>query len=669
MEYFSTSLGLWVPAVVQGFNEESGTYKLDIHLMADPAKVRGIEPRMGVKASAIPAANLLAPDSSTQGLSSGSMKSSGEMMPEFREEQAESLQVSTPEQVSSADYVPPHALQPSADPLQHTNPMPDPLEHTIAIPVPEVPTEPVLHTARAGEQQGGEPQSRAVSRAPLPTPQVPSSAGQLGASLGIPCVMCFGEEGALKTLHCQYKVHKTCLRDFWERSVVRLGRVADLPCPAECAGCDSKLTQKDLLDVVSEDDIQRLAQQIDDVDVRNQQLINELKEQTMSQRPMFECSICLIEHEVEGCCTLPCQHRFCFESLQYHFDIIVKERRLNKLTCPAEGCNFNLRSVEHIHIFQQCLPEASYHKLLEFLARDDEHIYECQHLGCEERVFLDDGDDFADLQCPRGHRFCGKCANGPHPGVSCEEQQRIKQDDENDASAWESAMALGWKPCPKKCSFGGGYKESAECDHVTCECGHQFCWACGVDRQVPLAHDNRWHKPSCPYHTKYCEVSEAPRWLASCPACQKMPRGRPCAFPADDGYPQSYVPHRARARTTRAAEVGLVSLEITDVRLTANAAFAEFHVLISLNNGEQRSVRKQYRELLGFFSFFEPETGFPPLPFEEDERTLAEDSIYRDLVQGQLNSLIRFESVLKSERFRHFFDLLEQYEHVYWHIG
>ena len=30
-----------------------------------------------------------------------------------------------------------------------------------------------------------------------------------------------------------------------------------------------------------------------------------------------------------------------------------------------------------------------------------------------------------------------------------------------------------------------------ECDHVTCECGHQFCWDCGIDRRIPLAHDNR----------------------------------------------------------------------------------------------------------------------------------------------------------------------------------
>lgn len=126
-----------------------------------------------------------------------------------------------------------------------------------------------------------------------------------------------------------------------------------------------------------------------------------------------------------------------------------------------------------------------------------------------------------------------------------------------------SIRAVGWKPCPRRCRFGGGYKsqedptfreylcklvqikhqsnefqnpekttssrhqllvtpnyfgESSrrskasrnmqksypwrsillhafllleECDHVTCECGHEFCWDCGIDRRIPLAHDNR----------------------------------------------------------------------------------------------------------------------------------------------------------------------------------
>merc|ERR1711879_25572 len=66
----------------------------------------------------------------------------------------------------------------------------------------------------------------------------------------------------------------------------------------------------------------------------------------------------------------------------------------------------------------------------------------------------------------------------------------------------------------------------------------------------PLAHDNRWHKPSCPYHTKLSDVSEAPKYRPDCPECQKMPAGKPCRFSPDDGYPESFLQHgRAKAGT------------------------------------------------------------------------------------------------------------------------
>eukprot|EP00419_Tripos_fusus_P001219 CAMPEP_0172689738 /NCGR_PEP_ID=MMETSP1074-20121228/23362_1 /TAXON_ID=2916 /ORGANISM="Ceratium fusus, Strain PA161109" /LENGTH=1060 /DNA_ID=CAMNT_0013509587 /DNA_START=38 /DNA_END=3220 /DNA_ORIENTATION=+ len=373
----------------------------------------------------------------------------------------------------------------------------------------------------------------------------------LGAALGVPCVICFGEEGVLKTLHCSYKVHVSCLKTYWSEKVVSLGRLTDIRCPAEEAGCKKYLDEPDLRGVVEAEDLVAAESRILDVADQNQQLIDELKRQNKEYRPMFLCAICLVEHEVEGCCTLPCQHRFCFESLQYHFDIIVRERRLSKLACPAEGCGYSLRTEECIHIFQQCLSEEAYHKLLEFLTRDDPHVYECQHLGCEERVFLDDGDDYADLLCRRGHHFCGKCCHGPHPNISCDEKQeqldRDRKDEEDQQEldeAWRSALAMGWKPCPRRCTYGGGYKAAEECDHVTCECGFEFCWDCGVERQVPLLHDNRWHKPSCRYHTKPEEVAELPRNLPNCPECKKMSFGRPCCFPADDGYPESYISRR-----------------------------------------------------------------------------------------------------------------------------
>jgi len=232
-----------------------------------------------------------------------------------------------------------------------------------------VPMSAKMHNAPADQLMGS---MRKISASRVP------QSGNLGAALGVPCVICFGEDNVLKTLHCGYKAHITCLKEFWSNNVRTLCRLTDIRCPAEVAGCSEYLGEADLRGVVHADDLTMAEQQIKDVDEQNRQIIDKLKQESEEYRPMFKCAICLVEHEVEGCCTLPCQHRFCFESLQFHFDIIVKERRLSKLTCPADGCGHNLRDEESIHIFQQVLSEDTYHKLLEFLTRDDPHIYQCK---------------------------------------------------------------------------------------------------------------------------------------------------------------------------------------------------------------------------------------------------------------------------------------------------
>lgn len=277
----------------------------------------------------------------------------------------------------------------------------------------------------------------------------------------------------------------------------------------------------------------------------------ELSQRDEAEPSEFQCSICLEDHAVDGCCTLPCQHRFCFQSLQCYFQGIVQDRRLNNLVCPVEGCGFDLRAAEHTHILQECLPEESYYRLLSLLACELSCICPCGSPGCAEFVFVDDQDDPTNLCCPLDHRFCRYCEGGPHPGLSCEEQRRrldLKRSHEErekerreQKAVWKSALAMGWKPCPLQCAFGGGYKAAAECDHVTCHCGFEFCWDCGVARSVLLAHDNRWHKPSCRYHTNPADVTDEAERSDACPECAKLPVGMVCSYPCDDGYPTAVL--------------------------------------------------------------------------------------------------------------------------------
>jgi len=378
-----------------------------------------------------------------------------------------------------------------------------------------------------------------------------SHGGTLHSSCGVPCCICYGEEGLLKTLHCGFKIHGVCLKRYWSSNAASLNRLMGIPCPAEKAcGCQAQMTTRDLRGVLTVEDFQWANRHLRSLDEQNRQLMQDMAAEAEAERekPMFECGICLTDHDVEGCCTLPCEHRFCFESLGYHFENVVRERRLSMLKCPVDGCGFSLRDCTNVHIFNGCLSEATFNKLLDFLMKDDPRICECRHRGCEEQIMVEKDDGRECLRCPLGHQFCADCDLGPHKGITCQERAKRAQKQAHDKQArqeqeevWKSALAMGWKPCPRRCKFGGGFKASDECDHVTCQCGFEFCWDCGVDRKVAIAHDNRWHKASCRYYTSPKEINESPKRVEKCPECQKMPRGQVCGYPPDDGYPNSYV--------------------------------------------------------------------------------------------------------------------------------
>lgn len=48
--------------------------------------------------------------------------------------------------------------------------------------------------------------------------------------------------------------------------------------------------------------------------------------------------------------------------------------------------------------------------------------------------------------------------------------------------------------CPA-CQYPCEKADPLSCDHITCECGHEFCWICGEDRRVIYAHDLSYHHP------------------------------------------------------------------------------------------------------------------------------------------------------------------------------
>ncbi|CAJ1415849.1 unnamed protein product [Effrenium voratum] len=105
-------------------------------------------------------------------------------------------------------------------------------------------------------------------------------------------------------------------------------------------------------------------------------------------------------------------------------------------------------------------------------------------------------------------------------------------------SAWESFKDLaayelqlrpmGFKRCPA-CQVACDKADPLSCDHITCECGHEFCWVCGEDRRIILAHDNSYHHKRCRF---FEPCNEKPKLEKKCARCQST--GVPCLRPPQE---------------------------------------------------------------------------------------------------------------------------------------
>lgn len=71
--------------------------------------------------------------------------------------------------------------------------------------------------------------------------------------------------------------------------------------------------------------------------------------------------------------------------------------------------------------------------------------------------------------CPRGHKTCTTCQKAAHKQVKECAGPVV------DATTLALIVAQGWKRCDQCKIF---VERTEGCLHITCRCGHQFCYAC-----------------------------------------------------------------------------------------------------------------------------------------------------------------------------------------------
>ncbi|KAF3620180.1 putative E3 ubiquitin-protein ligase-like [Capsicum annuum] len=191
------------------------------------------------------------------------------------------------------------------------------------------------------------------------------------------------------------------------------------------------------------------------------------------------CEICAERKETDQMFTIEtCSHVYCTDCVSKHVSIKIQDKT-HVVTCPGAACRGLLDFETCISIIPNDVRNMWGELLCESLILASEKFY-CPYKDCSA-MLVNDGDVIVmESECPVCRRlFCAQCYVPWHCGVECDEFQRLNADERGreDLMVRELAKAKQWTRCPHCCFF---VEKTEGCLHMTCRCGSQFCYKCGV---------------------------------------------------------------------------------------------------------------------------------------------------------------------------------------------
>ncbi|XP_068335791.1 ATP-dependent RNA helicase DEAH12, chloroplastic-like isoform X2 [Pyrus communis] len=176
-----------------------------------------------------------------------------------------------------------------------------------------------------------------------------------------------------------------------------------------------------------------------------------------------------------------CVHSFCSDCITKHVASKI-QANIHVVSCPSLDC----RAVLELDACMPMLPKEVIERwndaLCEAMVLGAQRLY-CPFRDCSTVLMIDNEGEEAtrESECPICHRlFCARCQIPWHPGVDCEEFQRLNESERGraDLMVKELAKQKKWKRCPR-CKY---YVEKTQgCLHITCRCQYHFCYACGAE--------------------------------------------------------------------------------------------------------------------------------------------------------------------------------------------
>ncbi|EGX43136.1 hypothetical protein AOL_s00215g745 [Orbilia oligospora ATCC 24927] len=185
------------------------------------------------------------------------------------------------------------------------------------------------------------------------------------------------------------------------------------------------------------------------------------------------CNICNETYQNYAVFTLKCKHRYCVECLRDHILHAFGQPGSELPRCCGEALPLTYAG--------EVLMESELNQLMD--RRDaQESSKQISCVGCKKDLLQGSIKDNSAYCIDCAKFTCIHCAKDLHDGI-CPE-------DKDMAMLLETAKNEGWSKCGK-CNHL--VELTIGCFHMTCRCGHQFCYLCGVE----------WKTCGCPSSSEH----------------------------------------------------------------------------------------------------------------------------------------------------------------------
>ncbi|GLT37282.1 hypothetical protein SLA2020_116110 [Shorea laevis] len=204
------------------------------------------------------------------------------------------------------------------------------------------------------------------------------------------------------------------------------------------------------------------------------------------------CVICFEDTDVEQMFSVDgCLHRYCFSCIKQHVEVKLLNMSVPK--CPHEGCKSELGVESCKKFLPPMMIEMLKERIKEASIPVTEKVY-CPYPRCsvlmsrseiseEYAKYAFVGSDRSGARrCIKCHGlFCINCKVPWHNGMTCSDYKISNPNlTAEDLKLNSLATKNKWRQCGK---CNNMIEHTEGCWHMTCICGHEFCYNCGAERK------------------------------------------------------------------------------------------------------------------------------------------------------------------------------------------